>query len=206
MNLVFDFGAVVFTWQPVHLLASRFPQWVSHHGDAGSLARDLFHHPDWLAFDRGVLAQDEVVARTAARLNWSAADVHSLVSGVGQHLQPIPATVDLLRRLAARRAERPELRLYFLSNMPRPMARTLEALHALIGWFDGGVFSGDVGQIKPEPGIYQLLQQRYRLDPARTIFVDDMPANVQAARLLGWRAIQFQSGEQLAQELAALGV
>jgi putative hydrolase of the HAD superfamily len=206
MNLVFDFGAVVFTWQPAHLLAEHYPQWVAHHGTAQQLAHDLFHHPDWLAFDRGTLAQDEVVTRTAQRLRWSHADVHSLVTGVGRNLQPIAPTVDVLAKLVQRRAQQDNVRLYYLSNMPVPLARTLEHLHDFLDWFDGGVFSGDVGQIKPEPGIYQLLQSRYQLEPARTVFVDDLQANVEAARAHGWHAVQFTSAEQLTQDLAAWGV
>ena len=39
--------------------------------------------------------------------------------------------------------------------------------------------------MKPEPRIYELLLERYGLDPAETLFVDDRPANVAAAQRLG---------------------
>ena len=58
--------------------------------------------------------------------------------------------------------------------MPAPYARTLERLHDFLGDFDGGIFSGDVLLIKPEPAIYQLLQTRYALEPAKTVFIDDL--------------------------------
>lgn len=206
MNLVLDFGAVLFTWQPAQLLAEHYPRWVSHHGQAQALAQAIFHHPDWLDFDRGVLAQDEVVARTAQRLHWSAADVQDLVSGVGRNLQPMTGTLALLKRLVERRTRQGDVRLYFLSNMPAPLARTLEATHDFLAWFDGGLFSGDAGQIKPEPGIYQLMQARYQLEPARTLFVDDMLVNVEAARMQGWHAIAFSSSAQLDQDLQAWGL
>lgn len=44
------------------------------------------------------------------------------------------------------------------------------------------------------------------LQPAATLFIDDLQANVLAARQHGWQAVQFHSPLQLAQELVRLGV
>lgn len=201
MNLVFDFGAVLFTWQPALLLEQKHQAWVAQHGGAHALAQAVFHHPDWEAFDRGTSEQSEVVVRTAHRLDLPHDDLATLVASIAPSLTPMLGTVALLERLVQRREAQGDLKLYFLSNMPVPYARTLEELHDFIEWFDGGVFSGDAGHIKPEPGIYQLMQERYGLEPTQTIFVDDLMANVQAARKQGWHAIHFQSPEQLALEL-----
>ncbi|MEY4756291.1 MAG: hypothetical protein RJA34_1189 [Pseudomonadota bacterium] len=206
MNIVFDFGAVLFTWQPADLLRTRFPEWVDAAGNAPALAQAIFHHEDWQAFDRGTSEQDHVVARTAERLALPHDDLHGLVSGIAQRLEPMQGTIDLLKGLVQRRESQQDVRLYFLSNMPAPYARILEDLHDFIEDFDGGIFSGDVSHIKPEPAIYQLLQDRYSLAPERTVFVDDLKANIDAARAQGWHAIHFQSPEQLKQELAALGL
>ncbi len=112
--------------------------------------------------------------------------------------------MELLAGLRERRETRGDVRLYFLSNMPAPYARVLEERHPFIGWFDGGIFSGDVNLIKPEPAIYSLLAARHGLEPARTVFIDDMHANVQAARELGWQGIHFESPPQLSHALASL--
>ena len=206
MNVVFDFGAVLFTWQPADLLRTRFPDWVDAAGNAPALAQAIFHHEDWQAFDRGTAEQDHVVARTAERLALPHDDLHGLVSGIAQRLEPMPGTIDLLKGLVQRRESQQDVRLYFLSNMPAPYARILEDLHDFIEDFDGGIFSGDVSHIKPEPAIYQLLQDRYKLAPERTVFVDDLKANIDAARAQGWHAIHFQSPEQLKEELAVHGL
>lgn len=206
MNIVFDFGAVLFTWQPADLLRTRFPEWVDAAGNAPALAQAIFHHEDWQAFDRGTSEQDHVVALTAERLALPHDDLHGLVSGIAQRLEPMQGTIDLLKGLVQRRESQQDVRLYFLSNMPAPYARILEDLHDFIEDFDGGIFSGDVSHIKPEPAIYQLLQDRYSLAPDRTVFVDDLKANIDAARAQGWHAIHFQSPEQLKQELAVLGL
>lgn len=206
MNIVFDFGAVLFTWQPAELLSGKHPTWVQQHGDAKALAQAIFHHPDWEAFDRGTSEQREVVAKTAQRLSLPHDDLHQLVDGIAPRLKPMAGTVALLEGLVQRRQAAGDVRLYFLSNMPVPYSRTLEELHDFIEWFDGGIFSGDSGHIKPEPGIYQLLQDRYELAPERTIFIDDLMANIHAARAQGWHGIHFQSPEQLKKELAMHGL
>jgi putative hydrolase of the HAD superfamily len=96
------------------------------------------------------------------------------------------------------------IKLYYLSNMPVPYARALERDNDFMTWFDGGVFSGDVQHIKPEPAIYQLLQTRHALEPSRTVFIDDLLGNVHAAKDLGWHGIHFQSAQQVERELFAL--
>ena len=39
--------------------------------------------------------------------------------------------------------------------------------------------------VKPEPRIYEILLERYGLDPAETLFIDDRAANIAAAEGLG---------------------
>lgn len=204
MNLVFDFGAVLFKWQPAQIVASRFPAMAATPEAAQHLARSIFSHDDWHAFDRGTMPMDVVVQRTSQRLSLPHADLQGLVSGLGDVLTPIEETVAVLAALEARRGPRgelPHLKLYFLSNMPEPIARVLEQRHAFLNWFDGGIFSGDVKLIKPEPAIYTLLESRYALDPGCTVFIDDLKVNVEAARARNWHGIHFESATQLAADL-----
>jgi putative hydrolase of the HAD superfamily len=207
MNLVFDFGAVLFRWRPLEMVALSFPERASTPQQAGHLAHQIFGHGDWLDFDRGRLAIRSVIERTATRLDLDRRVFRDLVRNIGEQLQPIDESLELLTRLHALRAQaQSDLRLYFLSNMPVPYARALERRHDFLGWFDGGIFSGDVLCIKPEPVIYQLLQQRYGLQPAQTVFVDDLLGNVQTARAMGWRGIHFTGAQQLEGELRDLGL
>ena len=197
MNFVFDFGAVLFTWKPADLLAHSFPQQAGTPEAAAQLAHAMFAHADWNAFDQGVLAMDVLIQRTGQRLGLNIQVLRELVEHIGERLQPIPETVALLAQLRALRSRQPGVRLYYLSNMPQPYARALERRHDFLKWFDGGIFSGDVLHIKPHPTVYQLLQSRYALEPAQTLFVDDLLANVLAARAQGWHAVQFASADQL---------
>jgi len=205
MNLVFDFGVVLFNWQPAQLVASTFPDLVPTDDKARHLAHAIFGHEDWHSFDRGTVSLDEVVQRTSLRLNLPHAALHGLVSGIADHLTPVEASVAVVKRLQQRRRQQDDLRLYFLSNMPSPFARTLEQRHGFLKDFDGGVFSGDAKLIKPEPGIYALLESRHALVPDCTVFIDDLKANVEVARSRGWHGIHFESPAQMAEDLKTFG-
>ena len=104
---------------------------------------------------------------------------------------------------SALRQQNPALRLYYLSNMPEPYARTLEQRHDFFAMFDGGVFSGDVKLAKPDAAIYALLETRYALQPEHTVFIDDLAANITVAKARGWHGIQFESAPQVQTELDA---
>lgn len=203
-NVVFDFGAVLFTWRPGVLISKHFPQHAATPEKAAELAQAVFGHADWHNFDRGVLSAETVGKRTAARLGLQEPALLALIEGIAEHLQPMHDTLALLAELRDLRQRQPALRLYFLSNMPVPYARVLERKHGFVDWFDGGIFSGDVQHIKPEPAIYELLEIRYALEPGRTLFIDDLAGNVASARLRGWQGIVFESATQLQAQLMPL--
>lgn len=211
MNVVFDFGAVLFTWRPVDLMMECFPQRAATRAEAGHLAHEVFGHHEWQAFDRGTIAMADVVAQVAKRVGVDATVLGTLVESIGERLTPMPESVALFKSLVALRTQLAAtggdpLKLYYLSNMPVPYARTLERVNAFLQDFDGGIFSGDELLIKPEPAIYQCLQKRYALEPAKTVFLDDLLPNIQAAQAKGWHGIHFHTAQQAAQELQALGL
>jgi putative hydrolase of the HAD superfamily len=203
MNIVFDLGAVLVQWRPQDLLRQHFPEQAGTPELALALANEFFHHADWASFDRGALSMDRVIALHCARLGLPGPAVAALVENIGDYLTAMPDTVALLAGLHAKRARDPGLRLYYLSNMPAPYARTIEKRHNFFQWFDGGAFSGDVNHAKPEPAIYNLLETRYALAPEHTVFIDDLALNITAAQARGWHGIQFESAQQVQAELEA---
>jgi beta-phosphoglucomutase-like phosphatase (HAD superfamily) len=60
-------------------------------------------------------------------------------------------------------------------------------------------------QWRPHDAIFELAVQRFALDPARTLFIDDHAGNVQAARRLGWQALQFVDAAQCEQAVQDAG-
>ena len=203
MNVVFDLGAVLLTWEPVALVQTHFAAHAPTADAAHALAMQMFHHEDWLGFDRGTHSLDDAIGRMALRLSLPSDRLGEVLAPMGERLEPIGVTVDLLAKLRDRRDAGEDLRLYYLSNMPEPYARVLEYRHAFFKWFDGGIFSGDVKMMKPQRGIYDLLAERHGLEASETVFIDDSAANVAAARELGWKAIHCERPSQLPEQLAA---
>lgn len=202
-NVVFDFGGVLFRWQPDDLLARLIPQRTATPQAAQELV-DLFfenYRGDWGEFDRGTVEPPALAERIARRTGLTLDAVHAVIEAVPDELAPIPGTVELLQRLHA--LGRP---LYYLSNMPAPYALHLERTHHFLGLFRGGVFSSRVGLIKPESAIFEHAAQRLGLEPAHTLFIDDAAHNVEAARAAGWRAIRFVDAPRLETALRAEGL
>jgi putative hydrolase of the HAD superfamily len=98
------------------------------------------------------------------------------------------------------------LKTAILSNMGDCVLENIAKTFAWIGNFDVRVWSYQLLLAKPDPAIYRHALKELGTEPAETLFIDDMPANVDAARALGLKAIQFATVERLAEELKAMGL
>ena len=96
--------------------------------------------------------------------------------------------------------------LYILSNYSTYMLEQTKKNMSFLKNMDGEVFSCDVKVIKPEQEIFQLLIDRYHLDPKKSVFLDDRADNCEAAVRAGMKAIVFKNLKQAASELEKLGV
>lgn len=92
-----------------------------------------------------------------------------------------------------------------LSNMPRDLLTYLRTNRKWMENFTFKTFSAEVRLIKPDPAIYEHTLRGLGVPAREALFVDDREANIQAARTLGIRAIQFRSVGQLKDDLSALG-
>jgi putative hydrolase of the HAD superfamily len=195
-NVVFDFGGVLVSWRPQEIIDSFYAE--PHLREA--LRLHAFQHVDWLDMDRGTLDEASVVRRCAARMARPESELRALFEHVRAALTPIDPTVALLRELR----ERKGLKLYGLSNMSQTTFAYLHARHDFFKLFDGIVVSAAVKLLKPEPEIYEHLRDRFALDFGESVFIDDVQPNVESARQVGLRAIQFLTTDQVRRELEPL--
>jgi len=197
VNVVFDLAGVVFTWDPEAIIRSRYPD-----PDLQEVVRrQVFRHADWLALDRGTLPLEEAVERAARRTGLPAREIADLMDSLPRALQPIPATVDLLRRVKA-----VGHRLYCLSNMHLAVIDRLEQANSFWDLFDGRLISCRVHLVKPEPEIYRHLVDTYALDAGETVFIDDMEANLGPAARCGMQTILYEDADQCQRALQSLGI
>ena len=61
-------------------------------------------------------------------------------------------------------------------------------------FFDKVYFSHRVGLRKPDPAIFQLVLDENKLDPEETLFIDDSPQHIEAAKSLHIHTIHMKDG------------
>ena len=199
--IVFDLGGVLLRWQPLMLIQACLPAHAPDEAAARALAATIFQSfvpgADWSEFDRGALPLPDLVPRLAARSGLAEAEVRTLVEAIPGHLQLQAGTLGLIEDLKAAGH-----RVHFLSNMPAPYAAHLEARDRISSLFDSGLYSCDIGLVKPDAAIFHAAVERLGLKPGRTVFIDDHPANVASARACGWQALQFTDAAACRADLA----
>jgi putative hydrolase of the HAD superfamily len=195
-NVIFDFGGVLVNWRPQEIVDSFYAEPPLRE----ALRAHALQHDDWLDMDRGTLDEVSVVRRCAARMARPESELTAFFDHVRAALTPIEPTVALLRELRGRAG----LKLYGLSNMSEAIFAHLDERHDFFKLFDGIVVSAAVKLLKPEPAIYEHLRDRFDLDFAESVFIDDLERNVESARRVGLPAIRFESPEQVRRELEPL--
>jgi 2-haloacid dehalogenase len=113
----------------------------------------------------------------------------------------IDGSVAILSELRAN-----QTRLYALSNWSAETFPFAMRRYEFLRWFQGIVLSGEEKLLKPDPRLYQVLFEKYAVDPADAVYVDDHLRNVEAARRLGMHGIHFTGAASLRRELAGLGL
>ena len=194
-NVIFDFGGVLVNWQPEAIIAGFYAEPALR----DAIRTHAFQHDDWLEMDRGTLDEPTVIRRFAARMRRPEAEMAALFDHVRASLTPIEPTVALLAELHER-----GYRLYGLSNMSASVFAHLKSLHAFFDLFHGIVVSAAVKSVKPEAAIYEQLRAQFALDFAESVFIDDLPRNIESARRLGLPAIRFETTAQVRRELESL--
>lgn len=85
-------------------------------------------------------------------------------------------------------------KLYILSNWGKWHFEELQKrneFREFLQYFDGGIVSYQVGLKKPDRKIYEVLIDKYNIDPTSAVFYDDKPENIQAAKEVGLNAVVF---------------
>jgi 2-haloacid dehalogenase len=195
---IFDLGGVLIDWNPRHLYRKLFA------GDDAAMEHFLATvcTTEWnQRQDAGrsfAEATQELLPRHGDKIELIEAFARrfdEMISGA------IAGTVDVLAELKSRAVP-----VYALTNWS---AETFPPQHKrfdFLSWFDGIVVSGMEGVIKPDPRIFHILCERYRVPPNRAVFIDDVAENAAAATALGILGIHFRSADQLRRELVAVGM
>lgn len=197
-TVVFDLGGVLIDWNPAYVFRNVFndeaemryflteicsPHW-NEQQDAG---RTMAEATEWLV---------ERFPHYESQIRKYYDSWPEMISG------PIAGTVDILQEIH----QKGEHRLYALTNWSGETFPTALQMFDFLHLFEGVVVSGDEKVIKPDPRIYQLLINRYAIQPDKAVFIDDVPRNVEGARAAGLHAVRFESPAHLRTSLEGMGV
>lgn len=193
---VFDIGRVLIRWEPRRGLARFF---------ADEAAIDRFMaETDFTAWhgrqDAG-RSVAEAVAEASDRFPHYA---HAFAGFYDHYAESLPGEVPGTRAIFEALAARGPV--YGLSNFSRELFERIAPSYSFLGAFTGLVLSADEKLNKPDPRIYRALCTRYGLSPERLVFIDDIEANVAAARAEGMAGIVFTDAAALAAALRAHGL
>lgn len=196
--VVFDVGNVLYGWDPDAFLVTQV---------ADDAARLKFIEDTNLFAWHETLDGGRPYNEAAAELNETFPEYAHLIAAwsdrFGETISgPVPGVHEIVAELDAKGVP-----LYAITNFSAdfwpPFAAKEQALFAR---FQGIVVSGEVKLLKPDPAIYYLALDRFRLRPAEALFIDDRAINVEGAEAVGMKAHLFTTAEDLRVRLAAEGL
>jgi 2-haloacid dehalogenase len=196
--IIFDFGNVLLEWNPRYVYQRYFP------GDPEGMERFLteVNFAEWnlqqdkgRPFAEGVAILSEKFPHYAQLIqayydNWTDS-IGTAYSG----------TIEILKKL--KQAGYP---LYGLSNWSAETFPFAREKYDFFDLFDDFVISGDVGHVKPDPEIFQIMLEKIGKPAHECLFIDDALTNINQADKLGFATIHFQSPEQLNSSLHTLQI
>lgn len=185
-NYIFDFGQVIVHFDPFYMTK----QYISDEDDIDLVQSVVFDRIYWDKLDEGTITDEEVMAsvceRLPERLHDDAVRVYKnwylnlpLFDGIEEHLKNLKANGK---------------KLYLLSNISKGFAENYNknpVISRVLDMFDGLVFSGKIGLIKPDKAIFEYALQRFGLDKKETVFIDDNQKNISGAISAGIEAVWF---------------
>jgi len=198
-NIVFDMGNVLVRFDPDRFIDR---EGIKNPADRELVRRELFQSVEWAQMDMGVLTEDTmepiVLPRFPERLR---PQVSRMLRNWAYPREMMPGMEELVRQL-----KESGYGIYLLSNASVAQPHYWGEM-PISECFDGELVSAFVKVIKPNPVIYRLFTEEFRLKEEECLFIDDLPANVAGAIACGWQGIVFHSDpEELVTKMREKGV
>lgn len=195
-TIIFDLGGVLIDWNPRYLYRSIFRSEEEIDRFLDTICTDAWNAEQ----DRGRSLREATEQLAAEHPEW-ADEIRAYYGRWPEMLRgSIAESVELLDSLR----QGNQYRLLALTNWSTETFPIAQQRFDFLDWFEGIVVSGEERLIKPDPKIYQLLLDRYQVNPAEAIFLDDSKKNVEGAKEVGLHSIHFHSPMQAREDLADL--
>jgi|ERR1700754_1425566 len=197
-TIIFDLGAVLIDWNPHYMYRTLF----ADEQEMKNFLADVCTS-DWNEEQDAGRPLQEGTELLVARFPEHEVNIRAFYGRWSEMLgEPFHGTVDILKQLKASG----RYKIYALTNWSAETFPVALERYDFLGWFDGIVVSGTEKMRKPAPEFYQILLDRYQVNPAEALFIDDNYRNIVAAEKIGIKSIHFTSSEQLEAELKGMEV
>lgn len=194
MNVIFDIG-----WVLVHLAPEPLLALLRRHGAEVHRLEEVTGRIELHEHESGRLDGAGLVANIA-RLAPREPEHADVAAAWIDMFDPQPAMFALAQQLRARH------RVFLLSNVGDLHWAELRRRFRLHELGEDVIASFEAGVMKPHEGIYVQAEERFTLDPAQTVFIDDRLENIEAVRRRGWHGIVHQHHDTTVEALRVLGV
>ena len=194
--VAFDVGGVLIHWDPRLLYRKLLPNEEAVEHFLATVCPSEWNE----RLDAG-LPLVEGIAERVERFPQHEPLIRAYAERFGEMMLPMHGSIALLQELAER-----GVRLFALSNWATETFERTHRRFPFLAIFDGLVISGRIGLAKPDPRIFQHLLETHDLRADETLFVDDRPKNVEAARTLGIEAELFEGPARLRETLVRRGL
>lgn len=197
-NIIFDIGNVLasFRWKDLFVDLG----YAGEKFDRIAVATVL-HPTMWSEFDRSLMTDEEIIAKCIAREPEYEEEIRLLFAKTELLVEEYVYSCEWIKSLKER-----GYHVYLLSNYGKTAFEAARE-HGRLSFLplvDGAVISYEVQIVKPEPGIYQALLEKYNLKAEECAFLDDRLDNIEAAEELGFHGIVVAGYEQASEELEYL--
>ena len=192
-NIVFDFGGVLIDWNPRYLYRSYFGcdeermEW---------FLQNVCTYPWNIQMDGGKPFAEGVAELTAQHPEWAEAIGVYHTRWAEMIGGEVEGTASLIKRLKAA-----GYRVFGLTNWSMETYPLIRDNYEVFSLFEGVVVSGEEHLLKPDEKIYSCLLERYSLEAAESVFLDDNADNVAGAEAVGMEAVRFVDAQQAEAEL-----
>jgi putative hydrolase of the HAD superfamily len=156
----------------------------------------VFRSQTWFSLDNGDITKEEAIDLMASKSSLKRDQIESLFNLCTEIIFPLHINIKLLPEL-----KKQGFKLYYLSNFPREFFSEIKSLYEFFTFFDGGIISAEINHSKPDPEIYRIFLERYGLNAAECIYIDDIEINVRAAESVGMKGFLTLGSEDIYGEL-----
>ena len=190
-NIIFDIGNVLIGFDAMDYLESLFGK-----EKAVRIAEAVFGTGYWQELDIARFSEERILG-----LFYSAApDLHDEIKEafdrIGECVTKLDWPVPFIDSLKEK-----GYGVYFLSNMSEHVKASNTDAFGFVSHMDGGIWSCDVHEIKPDAEIYRMLFEKYGLVPEECLFIDDHWENIAIGKKFGMKGIVFRDHDQLTADL-----